>query len=84
MKWYAALFDFIRAHPAIKAFSLIVVDWRRLHSVLPGWGWPDTRLQKWPKVAPYVKQQLADPRFVDASEAPAIFRPPRNESPRDK
>lgn len=62
--WYAALFDFIRANPAVKAFSL---------------PWPGTRLARWPKVAAYVKQQLADPRFIDASEAPAIFHPPRLE-----
>jgi hypothetical protein len=60
---YAGIFDFIRANPAVKAFSL---------------RWPSGRLARWPKVAAYVKQQLADARFIDATEAPAIFRPPRD------
>jgi len=59
LKRYASFFEFLRAHPAIKAFS---VD-------------ADGRLARWPKVAAYVKQQLADPRFIDASEGPAILRP---------
>ena len=79
LKWYASFFDFIRVHPAVKAFSLIAVDWRRSHAILPGWGWPDPRISRWPKVAAYVKQQVADLRFIDANEAPALFRPPRNE-----
>lgn len=73
LRWYGTLFDFIRAHPAIKAFSLIAVDWRRLHAILPGRGWPDARLNRWPKAAAYVKLQLSDPRFIDADQAPAIF-----------
>ena len=63
LKWYAAFFEFIRANPAIKAFSL---------------GWPTKPLSRWPKVAAYVKQQLADPRYIDATQAPAIFRPRRD------
>lgn len=63
LKWYAALFEFINAHPSIKAFS----------------SHPTARLSRWPKVAAFVKQQLADPRFIDATEAAAIFRPPRSE-----
>jgi hypothetical protein len=59
LKWYASLFEFIRAHPAIKAFSLNA----------------DARLFRSKKVAAYLKQQLADPRFIDASEGPAILRP---------
>jgi hypothetical protein len=58
LKWYAAFFDFIRSNPAIKAFGI--------H--------PTMRLTRWIKAGAYVKQQLADPRFIDASEAPAIFR----------
>ena len=58
LKWYAAFFDVIRTYPAIKAFSL--------H--------PTMRLTRWTKAGAYVKQQLADPRFIDAGEAPAIFR----------
>ena len=77
LKWFEAFFEFIFAHPGVKAFSLIAVDWRRLHAILPGWGWPDARIGRWPKVAAYVKQQLADARFIDASEAPPLFRPPR-------
>jgi hypothetical protein len=60
LKWYASFFEFIRAHPSIKAFSL--------H--------PTVRLARWPKIAAYVKQQLADPRFIDAKEAAVMFRPP--------
>jgi len=33
----------------------------------------------WPKVTAYLKQQLADPRFIDVNEAPSIFRPKRPE-----
>jgi len=65
LKWYASLFDFIRTHPGIKAFSLAAIDEGR----------PAARLSRWPKVAGYVKQQLADPRFIDATGAPAMFRP---------
>jgi hypothetical protein len=60
LKWYISLFDFIRAHPSIKAFSL--------H--------PNARLSRWPKVAAYLKQQLADPRFIDAAEGATMVRPP--------
>ncbi len=63
LKWYAAIFDLIRANPAIKGISL---------------PWPAKRLARWPKVAAYVKQQLVDPRFIDETEAPALFRPPRD------
>jgi hypothetical protein len=59
LKWYTAFFDFIRRHPAIGAFALR----------------PPARLARWPKVAAYLKQQLADPRFIGAREASAIFRP---------
>jgi hypothetical protein len=61
LKWYASFFDFLRANPSVKAFSLIT----------------DRSFTRWPKVAAYVKQQLADHSFIDATEAPAIFRPPR-------
>lgn len=64
LKWYASFFDFIGANPLIKAVCL---------------RWETARLGRWPKVAAYVKQQLADPRYIDASEAPAMFRPPRPE-----
>ena len=63
LAWYAAIFDFVRANPAVKAISL---------------PWPATRMARWPKVAAFVKQQLADPRFIDATEAPSVFRPPRD------
>ena len=61
--WYGPIFDFIRANPAVKAISL---------------PWPAARMASWPTVAAYVKQQLANPQFVDETEAPAIFRPPRD------
>ncbi len=60
LKWCASFFDFIRRNPAIQAFTF----------TLP------TRLARWPKVVAYVRQQLADPRFIDAAEARTIFRPP--------
>ena len=63
LKWYAAFFDFIRSNPAIKAFSI--------H--------PTMRLTRWIKAGAYVRQQLADPRFIDASQAPSLFRPSRSE-----
>jgi hypothetical protein len=59
LKWYAALFDFIRAHPVVKAVSLGI----------------ETRQLRWPRAAAYLKQQLADPRFIDVNEAPSILRP---------
>jgi hypothetical protein len=65
LKWYASFFDFISANPTIKAFSLD----------------PGMRLARWPRVAAYVKKQLGDPRYVDAGEAPAIFRPSHDEQP---
>lgn len=68
-KWYASFFEFLRAHPSVKAFSLIGAA-RRVSNA---------RLSRWPKVAAYVKQQLADPRFIDATEVATIFRPPRSE-----
>jgi hypothetical protein len=63
LKWYASLFEFIRAHPAIKAFSLNA----------------DGRFARWPKVSAYLKQQLADPRFIAANESSAVLRPPHAE-----
>lgn len=74
MKWYASLFDFIRAHPQVQAFSLIAVDWRRLHAIVPGKGWPDARLSRWPGVAALVKKQLSDPRFINASRASQLLQ----------
>jgi len=68
LKWYASLFDFIHAHPAIKAFSLSAGDGPRVNAT-----------RRWPKAATYLKQQLADPRFIDAAEAPAIFRQPASQ-----
>lgn len=63
LKWYESFFDFIRGHPAIAAFAVT----------------PPARLARWPKVAAYVKQQLADPRFIDANGAAVIFHPTRTE-----
>lgn len=33
----------------------------------------------WPKVTAYLKQQFADPHFIDVNEAPSMFRPKRPE-----
>ena len=74
IKWYASLFEFIRAHPQVQAFSLIAVDWRRLHATLPGKGWPDARLNRWPGAAAFVNKQLSDPRFINASSAAQLFQ----------
>ena len=49
LKWYAAVFDLIRAHYEVGAFSLM----------------PSMHLVRQPKVAAYLKQQLAYPRFID-------------------
>jgi len=63
LRWYASMFDFVRAHSAVKAVSFGI----------------DSRQHRWPKVASYLKQQLADPRFIDATEAATIFHPQRPE-----
>jgi hypothetical protein len=63
LKYCAASFDLIRTNSATKALTIR----------------PTMRLSRWPKTAAYVKQQLADPRFIDATEAPALFRPPRSD-----
>ncbi len=69
LKWYVTFFDFVRANAAVKAFSLTATDQLRI----------DTRIARWPKVAAYVKQQLADPRLIDATEASSILRPHNTE-----
>src|SRR5579872_2776672 len=58
LKLCAASFDLIRTNAAAKALVI----------------YPTTHLQRWPKTAAYVKQQITDPRFIDATEAPAIFQ----------
>ncbi len=68
LKWYAAIFDLVRANPGIKAISV---------------PWPTRLLARWPRVAGYVKQQLADPRYIDAAAAPGLLRPPRDAQSND-
>jgi hypothetical protein len=79
MKWYASLFDFIRAHPQVQALSLVAIDWRRLHD-LSGKGSPDARLARWPGVAAVVKKQLSDPRFINAQDASRLLQRSADES----
>lgn len=62
--WYAALFELLRRRPEIKAVSFIALDWRRLRAELPGFGWPDTRLERWPRAAARVRRELAALRFL--------------------
>jgi hypothetical protein len=63
LKWYRSVFDFVRANPVVAAVSFGI----------------GTHQLEWPKATAYLKQQLADPRFIDANEAPAIFHPRRTE-----
>jgi hypothetical protein len=62
LKLCAASFDLIRRIPAANALIIC----------------PTMRFSRWPKAAAYVKQQLADPRFIDANKASTMFRPPRS------
>ncbi|HVN28255.1 MAG TPA: hypothetical protein VMT64_07200 [Candidatus Binataceae bacterium] len=59
LKWFATIFDLVRAHPTIQALSIAL----------------NARLLRSSNLAAYLKQQLADPRFIDATEAPSILRP---------
>ena len=49
-------------------------DFIRIHPAIKGFSITTDRFARSPKVTAYVKQQLADPRFIDATEAPALFR----------
>jgi hypothetical protein len=71
--WFQTLVDLIDAHPEIQAVSLISVDWRRLHAILPGSGWPDVRITQWPKALAIWKKALTDKRFINAPEAEAVL-----------
>ena len=71
--WFQRLVDLINAHQEIQAVSLISVDWRRLHAILPGSGWPDARINSWPKAVAIWKKALAEKRFINASEAEAVL-----------
>ena len=63
LKFCVALFDFVRANPTVKGFTLEA----------------GARFVRWPKVAAYLKQQLADPRLIDANQASEVFRPSRSD-----
>jgi len=72
--WFQKLIDLIDAHPEIQAISLISVDWRRLHAILPGSGWPDARINQWPRAEAIWKKALSNKRFINAPEAEAVLR----------
>ena len=63
LKLCATSFDLIRTNPAAKALGIGTT----------------THLSRWPKTEAYVKQQLADPRFIDGNQASTLFVRPRNE-----
>jgi hypothetical protein len=75
--WYQKLTQLISQHPEIQAVAVISVDWRRLHSLLPGSGWPDTRIRRWPKATVVWKKFLSEKRFINAQDAEAIYRQAR-------
>jgi hypothetical protein len=75
--WCQKLVDLIGTHQEIQAVALISVDWRRLHAILPGSGWPDARIGHWPKAAAIWKKALSEKRFVNAPEAEALLHSPR-------
>jgi hypothetical protein len=72
--WGRDLFAFIRAHPEIKGVSFVMVDWTRWRSFLPGHGWPDTRLSRWPGLRAVFEKALGESRFVDQSEAEKLIK----------
>jgi len=72
-RWYGDLIELIRRRPEVKAVSLIAVNWRRLRSILPGWGWPDTRLDRWPAARQKWRSGLGDYRFVHQEEAERLY-----------
>jgi len=71
--WYQKLTQLIGQHAEIKGVAVISVDWPRLHSNLPGSGWPDTRIRQWPKAAAVWKKFLSEKRFINAQDAKAIY-----------
>jgi hypothetical protein len=75
--WYQKLTQLISQHTEIQAVVVISVDWRRLHSTLPGSGWPDTRIRQWPKATAVWKKFLSEKRFINAQDAEAIYPPAR-------
>jgi hypothetical protein len=75
--WYQKLTQLISHHAEIQAVAVISVDWRRLHSTLPGSGWPDTRIHQWPKATAVWKKFLSEKRIINAQDAEAIYPPAR-------
>lgn len=71
--WFEKLAGLINDHQEIQAVALISVDWRRIASILPGSGWPDARIQRWPKAAALWKKTLSKKRFINASEVQTIY-----------
>jgi hypothetical protein len=71
--WYEALTQLIRQHAEIQAVAVISVGGRLPHSILPGPGWPDTRIHQWPKATAVWKKFLSEKRFINAQDAEAIY-----------
>ncbi|HLX36323.1 MAG TPA: hypothetical protein VKR29_00930 [Candidatus Binataceae bacterium] len=63
LKLCEAAFNLVHSNPDIKAVSLCAIP----------------HLGRWKKTAAYLKQQLADPRFIEVNEVPAMFRPKQSE-----
>ncbi len=72
--WYGKLAALIQAHPEINAVAVVSVDWRRLAAILPGKGWPDARIERWPDAVAEWKKAVSNPRFIGAGDAEAIYR----------
>ena len=71
--WYQELTQLISQHAEIQAVAVISVGWRRPHSILPCSGWPDTRIDRWPKATAVWKKSLSDQRFINAQDAEDIY-----------
>jgi len=71
--WFQKLTQLISQHAEIQAVVVISVDWRRLHSSLPGSGWPDARIRQWPKATAVWKKFLSEKRIINAQDAEAIY-----------
>ncbi|GEM_PF-3092893 len=72
--WYGKLAALIREHPEIQAVVLTSIDWRRLPPALPGKGWPDARIERWPSAVAVWKKTLSDRQFISGGAAEGILR----------
>jgi len=74
LQWFEALTELIAAWPEIKGVSLIAVDSRRVQQLLPGSGWPDTRLAQWQRVLKIWRDEVANRRFINAERMTSAAR----------